>query len=357
VSLSALAAPGVATVTVAGLIAGETVHVVASQYGEGAGPCFTGAVDLCLDINPPFYYAGPGTADGGGVATVDVFIPDHLDGRELCFEALAMRGAESVKGTVVCAVVNEPVDPDECACPDGYDPVVDDSQCEMRGESVPAIFVGEPHDVCAIEPYFAYGKFGARYPDGLNIRDTYWGQDDGVPNGRMNNVGVWGCSADGVGAGSEPVGEWVGFQMCLDLADEGSYLVGMGADNRFSLVVDGIELLRADDGLAIAFDYWWMTPLELSAGGHVVEIWGYNDGSLAGFGTEISGPFDAGARVDDDALAALDYDGNLVWSTRETIGGAFEIGAAGWSCPGDDEILSLCEPEPDCTEVTYTPCL
>jgi hypothetical protein len=100
------------TITLEGLDAFETGHVASSRWGAGAGPCLPLLGGLCLDINGPVFYVGGAPADGSGTATLDVFIPAHLDGVELCLEGIAKRvDVPSVKGTAVCAVVG---DVDDC---------------------------------------------------------------------------------------------------------------------------------------------------------------------------------------------------------------------------------------------------
>ena len=108
VTLPALVAGDVASITVAGLEPGERGHLVSSRWGLGSGPCLDVIGGLCLDVVGPIYYAGNAVADGAGTATVDVYLPPHLDGVELCFDGIARRDpGPSVKGTATCAVVGD----------------------------------------------------------------------------------------------------------------------------------------------------------------------------------------------------------------------------------------------------------
>ncbi len=92
-------------------------------------------------------------------------------------------------------------------------------------------------------PNEAYGRFGARLPGGGNVTSAFWGQDDGLANGRLNTGGVWACDASGgATTGEQPTGEWIGFAVCLDVAADGDYLLGLGADNRTRLRVDGADV-------------------------------------------------------------------------------------------------------------------
>ena len=243
----------------------------------------------------------------------------------------------------------------ECTCPDGFEPTEAGEQCFRESES-PATATGEVVEVCAIAPYFAYGKFGALYPGGSVVRDAYWGQDDGAANGRLNAVGVWGCTSPGSGvAGSNPVGSWVGFSVCVDVATDGDYLLGLGGDNRVRFSVDGTPILEQTDDNTRNFNSWFMNAIPLTAGTHVIDIEGYNAGSIAAFGAELAGPFAAGSLTDDDLMMAADYASNIIWATDDAIGNAFPLGdSVGWECP-DGTTLEGCE-EPVCVEREEVPC-
>jgi hypothetical protein len=243
-----------------------------------------------------------------------------------------------------------------CACPPGWEVDPSGAACRREVRSAP-LFVGEPSEVCAIEPYVTYGMFGARYWDGFTFQDPWWGQNDGVPNGRLNDVGVWRCAPGSDRAGHDPVGEWIGFQVCVTLEEAGTYLVGMGADNRFRFLVDGALVWEEVSGLTQAFNYWWIHKVELEAGEHVFEFRGLNDGAIAGLGTELYGPFDASLVPSGAAAHALDLRDDIAWSTLNTIGRAFELDAeVGWYCPDGAAVLDLCGEEPECLSVEVQAC-
>jgi len=247
-------------------------------------------------------------------------------------------------------------EPDACECPEGFEPTPAGEICQRRVEE-PPVEVGAPVEVCAIEPYFAYGNFGARYPDGASVQSEWWGLNDGSALGRLNEVGVWGCESEGsTVAGSDPIGEWIGFAVCLELEEAGDYLVGVGADNRIRFHADGDLIFEEDTGSTQAFNYWWMQGVSFTSGVHILEFEGMNDGSIAGMAAEIAGPFDAGSLVDDASMIAADYEGSLLWSTADAVGAAFDLGSAGWVCP-DGTVYAACDEEPACVRVESVPCL
>jgi len=243
-----------------------------------------------------------------------------------------------------------------CACPEGFTALPGDDGCIRRTELEPE-FRGESYAVCPLIPHPDYGMYGAQYPDGTIVTDDYWGDDDHTPDGRMNTTGVWACAADGVSPGYEPVGEWIGFSVCVDIDEPGEYLLGLGADNRMRFSVDGVELLHNTDDDTYNFKYWWMFAISLSSGSHIIEFEGYNAGGPAGMGAEISGPFSAGALADDAGMIAQDYAGSLHWSAADSLGSTFALGeTSGWSCP-DGMALDLCADAPVCYSEETAPCL
>ncbi len=243
-----------------------------------------------------------------------------------------------------------------CSCPDGFMPLPAADGCIRRTEVEPT-FLGASYSVCPLIPHPDYGMYGARYPGGTVVSDDYWGDNDGVPDGRMNATGVWACAADGVSSGFDPVAEWIGFSVCVTIDEPGEYLLGLGADNRMRFSVDGVELLHNTDDNTENFKYWWMFPISLSSGSHIIEFEGYNAGGPAGMGAEISGPFAFGTLVDDAAMVSQDYAGNLYWSAADSLGSTFALGeTSGWSCP-DGMALDLCADTPSCYAEETQPCL
>jgi len=248
-----------------------------------------------------------------------------------------------------------PVGPHGCDCPEGYEVSLDGDAC-VRAEGAEATFHGARLGVCAAADNVSYGKFGALYPntdgDASNdfVQSPYWGQEGAAPTGRLNAVGVWACDAATSAAGTAPVGEWIGFSRCLTVEEAGDYLVGIAGDNRVRLKVDGQLVFERDSSSTSNFNYWHIQRLALSSGVHFIELSGLNDGLVAAFGAEISGPFPAGALLTEEAMKAADYAGNIVFSTGELAGGGlFDLGAnSGWSCP-EGFALNTCGDAPSCS--------
>lgn len=258
-----------------------------------------------------------------------------------------------------------------CTCPAGYTLDATGVSCSID-DTVPATVNAAQWEVCPGTRHVAYSKWGARFhasftPGDLNEGGWTTGAcadpatcvaESGLPwwdavarNGYLSDVGVWACAPGTSTTGTEPVGSWIGFSRCLDLAQSGDYLVGVAGDNHVMLRVDSVEIYQSQ--FSLNFYSWNVFKLHLDAGPHVIELFGMNDGSVAAFGAEISGPFAVGSIDTPTAMAAADYAGHIVFSTRDLRGGGAtfdtSLGGApsGTTCP-DGYALDLCGQTPVC---------
>lgn len=244
---------------------------------------------------------------------------------------------------------------DTCECPEGYDPTPAGDAC-VRTDVFEATLSGKEYEVCPGDTGEPYGRYGAKFPGGLTVQDSFFGQDDGLSNGRLNEIGVWACDGATGAAGSEPRREWIGFSTCVDITEPGDYLIGIAADNRVRFTVDGVLTFERSSSSTANFNYWYVEPMSLTSGTHIIELLGYNDGSIAAFGAEIYGPFAPGSVSTDADMAAADLAGNIVWSTGDKLGQTFDLGeSSGWQCP-DGTAYDTCAAEPQCIELDEVPC-
>lgn len=228
-----------------------------------------------------------------------------------------------------------------CDCPDGFAVNAAGDACEAFVEEE-AVFNGEGRQVCEGIRYEQYGGWGARFPDGTTVLNPFFGENFDNLNGRLNEVGIWDCAAT--------EDEWLGFSTCIMVEEDGEYVLGAGADDEFRVFVDGNLVSDGDSGVPGAnYRYWWMTPIQLSAGPHVIQMEGIDHGGEHAFGAEIYGPFAPGSTADTQSMLDLDYANNIIWNTNERLGGTFDIGEdSGYSCP-DGTSLNLCGEAPTCT--------
>ena len=146
--------------------------------------------------------------------------------------------------------------------------------------------------------------------------------------GRLNIAGIWAAGT----LNGNPTGEWIGFSKCVDVETTKKYSMGMAADNRMRLKINGQLIAKFDSSATQSnFKYWHVIEITLNAGANIIEMVGYNDGSIAAFGAEI---YD----VDIVTLQTLTTTGELepyiLWSTRDRIGETFDIGeVSGYTCP------------------------
>ena len=120
-----------------------------------------------------------------------------------------------------------------------------------------------------------------------SLTQNIWRRTQGgsVLNGPLNRCALW-------TTGDAPFYTWLGFSTCLSgLTTTKTYYVGIGADNNYRLVLDGTVILNTIggplDNSVDAFKWWHVYPVEIGGGNHTLELYGENNGSIAGFGCEI----------------------------------------------------------------------
>ncbi len=189
----------------------------------------------------------------------------------------------------------------------------------------------------------AYGGYGARFcvPNtyatcGAGALASDFLQITGIPfwgtllstDGRLNEVGVW--------LTEPPVieNEWIGFSTCITATTEGQYLIALAGDNGLRFSVDGVLLVEnpwdGSLGAVENFRNWWVWPLDLSAGEHVINLEGYDVSGVESFGCEIIGPYSAGTFTDNtdfnffSGQTGIDsYTANTFFKSSDEIGGTF----------------------------------
>jgi hypothetical protein len=136
------------------------------------------------------------------------------------------------------------------------------------------------------------------------------------------------------------IDQWIGFSVCLDIPADGQYWFGLAGDNEIRASLNGVKIIAnpafgKPSGTQINethnFYYWWVFPLDLTAGENVLVLEGYNWGSAHGFGCDIVGPFFQGdpgyitsvadyAALGESAVLNI-YQDNLFFTSRERVDG------------------------------------
>ena len=245
--------------------------------------------------------------------------------------------------------------PIACICPEGFSPTPNQDIC-VQSTTVAATNNATTYQVCPAVNSSAYGWGGALFadtdgdPNNNRLTTNYFKQ-------RLNDVGIWACDASQGTSGTLPVGEWIGFSHCVDIEVGGDYLIGIAGDNRVRFKVNGQMVFERNNSNTSNFNYWHIIKVTLNSGVNVIELSGRNDGLIAAFGAEISGPFPSGSLTTEGQQMAADYAGNIIFSTSQMEGDLFDIGEnSGWSCPEEDFVLNSCLPEPQCTRLVYETC-
>ena len=293
--------------------------------------------------------------DGPGDYTIGFLVNDmgyDADGNPVTIESLlAAQGDPAPSNDFISFPVHVLSEEDcisTCDCPEGFELTPAGDEC-IRIDEADVVFSGREYTVCEGDELDQYGMWGARYPGGLDLVTPFF-------QSRLNDVGVWACGEGTSTAGTNPVNEWIGFTVCLDIEEPGDYLVGMAADNRIRFRLNGAPFFTRDSSLIENFRRWWMNSVSLGSGLNIIELEGRNDGQWAAFGADVYGPYAAGSLATDPAMAAADVESNVVWSTTEMVGLPFITGeSSGYSCP-DGFAMNTCSGEITCTRIQRVPC-
>ena len=128
-------------------------------------------------------------------------------------------------------------------------------------------------------------ELGTPIVGGVYTNPTWSNPNSLTTEGPLNRCAIW---TDPFA--STPINTWIGFSDCLTgITATKTYYVGIGADNEFRLVLDGVEILNTVGNVWTdqQFKWWHVYPVEIGAGDHTLELYGLNLGSDAGFGCEI----------------------------------------------------------------------
>lgn len=235
-----------------------------------------------------------------------------------------------------------------------------------------------------------YGIFGALIFDpGYNVNGTgtftqipyanpFWVNGLGYPHfpsasntqGPLNRAGVWSTTI--------AVPQQIGFSVCIEAPEDGTYYVALGCDDIGQVNVDGATIVLQDraaletyiqahgysypgglDPAQVTFNFWYIYPIFLTKGSHVVELIGNNtSGTIPGgasIGCEIYllTPSEIAA-----ATSYADMGVGLIFSSKDYIGRPIQLGTGGigYTCPSGYS-LKYCDSPIVCVKTITTPVL
>lgn len=254
-------------------------------------------------------------------------------------------------------------------CPVNYTMSEDQSYCYI--EDITEATPPSNQLMTTAATHFGYTRCGTIILDpGFNVDGTgpgtlidfsnaYWRNasaqcvaDGNTSDGPLNRCGLW-------ATGGSPNPSQIGYSVCVTITESKVYYVGLGADDFASIRLDGNTILEQDpvalgvqySGSGIPFIYWFIYPVYIEAGTHVLEVLGTDTGVAATLGAQIYDNTPA-------ELAAATSDGDLtfVFNSADYIGMPVQIGSdgSGWSCP-TGYALSLCESPAVCRRLLTIP--
>jgi len=297
-----------------------------------------------------FYYEGPGST------TINICPPGY-----------------TLQGNVCVA--------NTATCPPGYQLI--NGVC-TKTETVDPIQTGQVVEVSRT-PYEVYGYLGTKVYNTasitgtftiLNTSNSFWIRQSNpanwnsltpdqkqafdLNNGPVNRLSIWGRTLSSTtvlnnynhsGANLNPVNEWIGFDVCINITTTKTYYLAIAADNRYRFFLDGTLVLSDLTTSTNTFDYLHIYPITITAGSHILKMEGYNTGQKAGFGCEI---FDldnrpTGTSVVDFLNAQSSYDNlNVIFTTRNVT----QFSSNLYTCPVGYGLANPTCTEPVCQKIT-----
>ena len=255
--------------------------------------------------------------------------------------------------------------PPSCICPDEYSPVNGECQkisiedVEPPSSSLPFYMVRNPvytkHGVKIYDSNFNLDGTGNYTLYQFDSDNTFWHNfNNAVFQGVMNRTAIW----------VEPHSDnqVVGFSKCIDIAEEKTYLVGIGVDNFIDITLDGKSIVAMPDDTddTFTFDYWHVYPVTIKPGFHIIQVVATNQSSVAAVGIEI---YDCTPEQLMETETQVELDPYVIFSTQDLrpVGtdpvvysysylgtNGYEV-REGWS-------LVMCAETPYYRKIEYLPC-
>lgn len=271
--------------------------------------------------------------------------------------------------------------PAEC-CPPGYTMSDDETFCYQVNETT-VTPPSDSEDAFAVVS-IAYNPFGTLIMDPgyavsgvgsftqIPYTNGFWVNGPGYPtttgntsSGPMNRAGVW--------SNTVFVGQQIGFSVCVTLPEDGIYYVGISCDDRAQIKIDGNTIVdqdRAALGANLrangypaqmdsnsAFTFFYIYPVNLTAGNHVIEMIGINtQGTLFGNASLACEIYNLTAAEIQSATSYGAMGAGLIFSSKDYIGEPIQVGTGGigYTCP-DGYAVAFCEDPIICRQVLTTP--
>jgi len=164
--------------------------------------------------------------------------------------------------------------------------------------------------------------------------------------------------------------QYIGFPIYFTTVVEKQYYIGLGCDNIAEIKLDGVSILMQDtaslysmfttNGWSIpnasesTFRLWYIYPVLLSAGSHIIELIGHNTVNAAAVGMDI---YDMSETDLMNCTSYADMGSNLIFSSKDEVGQPVLIGNMnqGYTCD-IGYILGNPLGTPTCYKFTHLAC-
>lgn len=248
------------------------------------------------------------------------------------------------------------------SCGTGYTLSPDSSYCYKFEDTCATPPVSGTPILTEARSFSSYSQFGtAVYDTGYTaggagpytkITSAFWRNIPGnTTDGPLNRCGLWAVDTDGNGD-DDPTNTPIGFTVPVNIPATKQYYIAIAGDNRCQVKVNGVTIVNqvvselvvnhnTVEGSSaydsqVAFKFWHVYPVQLTAGQSYIEVTGINDGAPGSFGAEI---YDATLAQLQAVTSYADFDAGptapkLIFSTKDVRGQQLQLGGTvAWTCP------------------------
>ena len=176
----------------------------------------------------------------------------------------------------------------------------------------------------------------------------------GDPCGRLIASGIWLCGTVGAEDTYNPVGEWIGFETCINIPEAGDYFIGYASDNDMRIFIDDVLWKDMPNNNAPDnYRSWYVEPYPFQQRKYKLRVEFIN----------TAGPGSAGVEIYDNLYSQIigtDFGtssnpAHLLFSTLRDIGGNTSVQAfrninintnektAKYTCSVTGQTVDVCE--------------
>lgn len=172
-----------------------------------------------------------------------------------------------------------------------------------------------------------------------------------IYKGPLNRSGVW------TNDNGNPTKTWIGFSICINLQVGKTYYVGIAADNKFRIKLNGDIIAKDETDNGGAFTYWHVIPVKVLVPNSVITVEGYNSPSVECVGCVGMTIYDATKEQLINCPDVSTLESYEIFNSANKVGEKFDTSSEtgwGYTCSSNDLSYNVCSGK--CEGINYYTC-